>query len=242
MLLRELVDKTKVPYEILVWLNSADPKLLDTIETMKAERAPIRVIGSTPHDIGMQGFRILFEHAKYDMIAQVSEHVILMSRGIPEKAASIFKKHKDIKMLVADVVQDRYTDGARPPMDQYRPYDESAGLYDGPVDGWFAIYDRCLFPALYDVNYDRNIFLGSWARGKTISLKFRGLLCNQMKVFHAYGPAYAELFGTRLEDAQRIRYFGNHPLADIYASAVLTPENIREMRLRIDQIRQQFQG
>lgn len=242
LLLRELVEKTKVPFEILVWLNSNDPRLLDTVETMKAERAPLKVVGSTPHDIGMQGYRVLFEHAKYDMVAQISEHVILMSKGIPEKAAAIFKKHKDVKMLVADVVQDKYTDGARPPMDQYKPFDETNGLYDGPVDGWFAIYDKCLFPSLYDVNYDRSFFLGSWARGKAISMKYRGLLCNQMRVFHAYGPAYAELFGSRFDEAQRIRYFGNHQLAGIYECAVLTPDNIREMRLRIDHVRQQFQA
>lgn len=242
MLLRELVEKTKVPYEILVWMNTADQRLVDTIQTLQAELVPIKVVGSTPHDMGMQGFRVLFEHARYDMIAQVDEHIILMSQGIAEKAAAIFKKYKDVKMLVPDVIQDVYTDGARPPMDQYKPFDENNGLYDGPVDGWFAIYDRALFPALYDVTYERNFFLGSWARGKAISMKFRGLLCTQMKVFHAYGPAYAETFGSRLEEAERIRYFGNHPLADLYQSCGVTPENVREMRLRIDQVRRQLQG
>lgn len=242
MALRELIEKTKVPYEILVWMNTSDHRLIDTIQTLQAELAPIRVVGSTPNDIGMQGYRILFEQAKYDMIAQVDEHVILLQKGIAEKAAAIFKKYKDVKMVVADVIQDKYTDGGRPPMDQYKVFDEANGLYDGPVDGWFAIYDKALFPALYDVNYDRSFFLGSWARGKAISMKYRGLLCNQMKVFHAYGPAYAELFGTRAEEATRIRYFGNHPLADLYMSAVLTPENIREMRLRVDQIRQQMEA
>jgi len=242
MLLRELVEKTKVPYEILVWMNTSDQRLVDTIETMRAELIPIRVVGSTPCDMGMQGFRVLFEQAKYDMIAQVDEHVIMMSPGIPEKAAAIFKKYKDVKMLVADVVQDKYTDGGRPPLDQYKSFDESNGLYDGPVDGWFAIYDKALFPAMYDVTYERSFFLGSWARGKAISMKYRGLLCTQMKVFHAYGPAYAETFGSRVEEAGRIRYFGNHPLADLYMSCVISADNIREMRLNIDQVRQKFQA
>jgi hypothetical protein len=240
MLLRELVEKTKVPYEILVWMNTADNRVIETIETMKAEMIQIRVVGSTPNDIGMQGYRILFEQAKYEMVAQVDEHVILIQNGIAEKAAAIFKKHKDVKMIVADVIQDKYTDGARPPMDQYKAVDDANGLYDGPVDGWFAIYDKALFPGLYDVNYDRSFFLGSWARGKAISMKYRGLLCTQMKVFYAYGPAYAEMFGTRKEEAERIRYFGNHELAALYDAAVLTSENVREMKLRVDQMRRQL--
>lgn len=237
MLLRELREKTKVPFEILVWMNTADQRVKDTIETMQAEKVPIKVIGSTPLDIGMIGYRILFEHAKYDLVAQVDDHVILISQGIAERAEAIFKKHKDIKMLVADVVQDRYTDGGRPPMDQYKVVDEAAGLYDGPVDGWFAVYQRDLIPGLLDAPYERHFFLGSWARGKAISMKGRGLLCTRMKVFHAYGQSYGEMFGSRLEEAARFRKIGNQALADIYQGAVLSQEDVRGMRLRVDSVR-----
>lgn len=237
MLLRELREKTKVPYEILVWMNSKDQRLLDTIETMQAEQVPVKVIGSTPADMGMMGYRVLFEHAQYDMIAQVDEHIILMSNGIPERVDAIFKKHKDVKMVVSDVVQDKYTDGARPPMDQYKLVDEGMGLYDGPVDGWFAVYHRDLVPGLLDAPYERLFFLGSWARGKAISMKWKGLICTRMKVFHAYGQAYAEMFGSRLEEADRIRRFGNHALADIYQGAALSPDDVRGMKLRVDQVR-----
>lgn len=222
-------------------MNTSDPRLLDTIHTMIAERVPIRIIGSTPADIGMIGYRILFEHAKYEMVVQVDEHVVVISKGIAEKAAAIFKKHKNVKMLVADVVQDRYTDGARPSMDQYKVVDEANGLYDGPVDGWFAIYEKSVVPAIYEAPYERHFFLGSWARGKVISMQWKGLLCNQMKVFHAYGQAYAEFFGSRMEEADRFRKFGNASLADIYAGAVLTPDQVREMKLRIEQVRGEFE-
>ena len=45
-------------------------------------------------------------------------------------------------MLTADVWQDEYTTGARPPMDQYLTFSEEFGLYDGPIDGWFAVYRK----------------------------------------------------------------------------------------------------
>lgn len=241
MLLRELREKTAVPYEILVWMNTADQRLVDTIETMQAEQVPIKVVGSTPADIGMIGYRILFEHAKYDMVAQVDEHVILLSKGIAEKAGSIFKKHKDVKMLVADVIQDKYTDGARPPMDQYREMDGANGLYDGPVDGWFAIYDREFVPALYDAPYERYFYLGSWARGKAISMKLKGALCTEIRVFHAYGPAYGECFGSRIEEANRFMLFGKKDLADLYNGCNVNPDQVREMKLRVSQVSSEFE-
>jgi hypothetical protein len=240
LLLRDLREKTGVPYEILVWMNTDDQKLVDLIETMAAERIPLRVLGSTPSNMGMMGFRILFEHAKYDMVAQVDEHVVYVGKGLPEKAAAVFKKHKDVQMVVSDVLQDRFTDGAKPSMDQYKCIDSGLGLYDGPMDGWYAVYRKSFVPSLFEAPYAPYFYLGSWARGKAISMGGRGLLSDQMKVFNAYGQWYSEYFGNRLLEAEQFKSYGRPELADLYEKATFFPEDIRGMKLRIDEVRMEF--
>lgn len=239
MLLADLVAKTSVPYEILLWINTGDPEFLDFVEHLQAQRTPVRIVGSTPADIGMLAYRILFEHAKYEMVAQVEDDVVCVSRGIAEKASEIFKQCPSVRQLVADVVQDDFTDGARPPMEQYEPFENVVGLYDGPVDGWFSVYHRSALPALYEAPYERHFYLGSWARGKIISMGFRGLLLSNVRVFHVSGAPYAKLFGILDTEIRKYRELGRHDLAELYSSAV-SKDQLKLMARRYEEIRREL--
>lgn len=240
VLLADLVAKTSVPFELVLWLNSADPGLAEIVERLSRQKVPVRVVGSTPADIGMMAYRILFEHAKYEMVAQVEDNVVCVSRGIAEKAAEVFRQCPKVRQLVADVVQDRFTDGARPPMDRYEPYENVVGLYDGPVDGWFSVYHRSALPLLYEAPYERHFFLGSWAKGKLASEGLRGLLYSNIRVFHASGPAYARLFGVLEAEVRRLRAHGRADIADLYASGSATKEDLRGMAKRYEEIRREL--
>ena len=65
LLLADLVAKTSVPFEILAWLNVADPTLDREIEQAIAAGVPLRVIGRTPANIGMHAYRMLFREARF---------------------------------------------------------------------------------------------------------------------------------------------------------------------------------
>lgn len=215
-LIEDLHEKTSVPYEILVWINGPDDGISAFIDWKKREGVAVEIVGHSPENIGMNAYKELFLKAKYDLIVQLDDDVLLVSRKVAEIAAGIFERHPKVMQLVADVWQDEFTTGARPSIDQYREVDKADGLQDGPIDGWFSIYRRSILPLLLEAPYERYFFLGSFVREKLRISGLQGLLCRRMKVFHACGPIYARCFGYLDFEIEKFRSIGNHAAAKYY--------------------------
>ena len=112
LLVQDLIRKTTTPFEILIWLNTDDERYEKFLEEQRTQGAPIRVVGKTRENIGMQAYPLLFAESQYDLIAQIDDDVVAVSRNIAEYAAEVFCKFPSVKQLVADVWQDDYTTGA----------------------------------------------------------------------------------------------------------------------------------
>jgi hypothetical protein len=218
-LIDELVHKTSVPCEILLWLNVADDGLEAFLADHGARGAPVRVLGRTPENVGMRAYRELFRAARYPLLAQIDDDVVAVSRGIAERAAGIFEAFPDVRQVVADVWQDAFTTGARPPLADYRCVDARAGLFDGPIDGWFSIHHRSILPLLLALPYAPYCYLGAMVRRELQRRRQRGLLCTRMRVFHVVGPAYASLFGMLDAEVEKYRRLGRTEIVDWYAGA-----------------------
>jgi hypothetical protein len=208
LLLADLVEKTSAPFEILVWLNVADPALDADIETAMARGVPIRVVGRTPDNIGMRAYASLFRAARYPLITQIDDDVICISRCIAERADRLFRRFPAVRQLVADVWQDEHTTGARPPLDHYRAFDGSEGLYSGPIDGWFAVYHRSILPLLLGLPFAEYFPCGGLVCAQLAQCGEHGLLDLGMKVFHVIGPAYADAFGMLDFEIAKYRRLG----------------------------------
>lgn len=215
MLIADLIRKTSVPFEILVWDNSGDGEFAEFLDA-GAANAPIVPVGRSPENIGMRAYADLFRAARHPLIVQIDDDVVCVSRQIAERASAIFAARPDVRQIVADVWQDELTTGARPPLDHYRPVDAAAGLYDGPIDGWFSIYHRSVLPLLLDTPLTDYCCLGAAIRGRLRRQRQRGLLCTQMKVFHAIGPAYASLFGMLDFEIAKYRRLGRTEIVRWY--------------------------
>jgi hypothetical protein len=222
MLIRDLIRKTSAPYEILVWLNVDDAGLEAVIDEAASEGVPLQVVGRTPEGIGMRGYRALFAAARYSLVVQIDDDVLAISGGIAERAAAIFERFPDVRQIVADVWQDEFTKGARPPMDHYRPLHLEEGLYTGPIDGWFSIYHRSVVPTLLALPYTDYCFIGSTMRRRLKRLGLAGVLCTRMKVFHATGPEYASLFGMLEFEIEKYRRLHRDEIVEWYENARAT--------------------
>jgi hypothetical protein len=205
LLLADLVAKTSVPYEILVWLNVVDPTLDGEIDHAIAAGVPLRVIGRTPANIGMLAYRNLFREARFPLITQIDDDVVCISRGIAQRADRLFRQFPTVRQLVADVWQDEYTTGARPPLEHYSVFDAAQGLYLGPVDGWFSLYHRSILPVLLGVPMTRYFALGATIAGQLVRRGQHALLDRGMKVFHVIGPEYAAAFGMLAFEIEKYR-------------------------------------
>ena len=230
LLIADLVRKTSVPFEILVWVNVDDPLFDAFLEAQREAGAPVVIVGRTPHNVGMGVYRELFRASRYPLVTQIDDDVLCVSRGIAETAARIFAKHRDVRQIVADVWQDELTTGARPPLEGYRHVDAAEGLYDGPIDGWFSIYHRSILPLLVSLPIGGYAGIGAMVKGRLGRSRLRGLLCTRMKVFHAIGPAYASLFDMLDFEIAKYQRLGRAEIVHWYQTEARPPREEIERR------------
>ena len=237
LLIDQLIAKTTAAYEILVWINV----LNEEFEAFLADRtnagAPIRIVGRTPENIGMAAYGYLFCAGKFEMVVQIDDDVVFVSPFIAERAQEIFDKFPQVAMLTADVWQDEYTSGARPPLQHYREINREFGLYDGPIDGWFSIYRRqplvahCgrLKPGRYQA-------VGCTVKRLLQAGGMSGLLCRRLKVFHVIGPAYASHFGMLDFELAKYESIGRRDIVDWYKRERPSLPSAEELHRRVQQI------
>lgn len=234
LLIKDLIRKTSAPFEILVWLNTEDDEYERSLENLITDGAPLRILGKTPENIGMKAYRSLFQQSRYDLLVQIDDDVIAVSRKIAEQASEIFSTFPRVKQLVADVWQDDYTTGARPPIGNYRSFAPEHGLYDGPIDGWFSIFHRSVLP-LVEESQDSVYFpLGGRLKNRLRQHGSVGLLCTKFKVFHVIGPQYASYFGMLDFEIEKYRRLGKMDLVNWYETGkqALPPREELEARVK----------
>ena len=236
LLVQDLIRKTTAPYEILIWLNTDDEGYEKFLEEQRAQGAPVRIVGKTRENIGMQAYPLLFAESQYDLIAQIDDDVVAVSRNIAEYASDVFGKFPSVKQLVADVWQDDYTTGARPPMSSYRAVEAEHELYEGPIDGWFSVFHRSVLP-LAQARYGDTYFpLGALLRNRLRETGRLGLLCTKFKVFHVIGPQYVSHFGMLEFEIEKYRRLGRHEIVNWYEGARATLPPPEELSARVRNI------
>lgn len=241
-LIDELIRKTSAPYEILLWLNVADSDFDAFLRCHAAAGAPLRILGRTPENIGMAAYPRLFAAAKFDLIAQIDDDIVSITPQIAETARAAFDRHPSLGMITADVWQDEYTTGARPPLEVYRPADEEFGLFDGPIDGWFAIYRRASLQHCRQLRPTRYYYLGAAIKGRLQAAGQCGFLCTRMKVFHVIGPAYVSYFGMLDAEIEKYRALGRQDIVQWYQDARRELPSREALAQRVTQIRDCLSG
>lgn len=236
-LIDQLVEKTTAPYEILTWINILDEEFEQFLQQRQQAGAPIRIVGRTPHNIGMAAYPCLFAASKFDQIVQIDDDVVCISPLIAEKADEILRRFPEVGMLTADCWQDEFTNGARPAMHHYREVNHEFGLYDGPIDGWFAIYRRDSLLQCGELGSSRYFPMGCIIKSRLASMRQIGLLCTRIKVFHATGAAYAAYFGMLDAEIAKYSSLGLRDLANLYLAERAKLPLHAEMERRVANIR-----
>ena len=216
LLLADLVRKTTAPFEILIWLNVADADFDAVLDSSIAAGVPLRIIGRTPHNIGMMAYRMLFESARSPLITQIDDDVVCISPGIAERADRLFRQFPKVRQLVSDVWQDEFTTGARPTIENYTVFDSGEDLYSGPIDGWFSVYHRSILPLLISIPSKPYFTLGGAVSSRLAQQGLHGVLDLGIKVFHVIGPIYARAFGMLQFEIEKYQRLGRDDMVSWY--------------------------
>jgi hypothetical protein len=240
LLIDDLIAKTTAPFEILLWLNTTDADFTACVQELQRTTGVLRIIGSSIENIGMAAYAALFAASVYPMVVQIDDDVVCVSPRIAETAQHVFDTLPRVGMLTADVWQDDLTNGARPPMSHYRPFRADMGLFEGPIDGWFAVYRRSALFAIRGLPSSLYMPLGAHIRSKLRQIGMAGLLCTRMKVFHVIGPHYASYFGMLDSEIEKYRGLGRREIVDWYERDKPNLASQEELGRRVAGIRQQL--
>ena len=240
LLIEDLVSKTTAKFEILVWLNLENEAFEKFLFERVQKNYPLKIIGKTPANPGMQVYSELFRRSQYELIVQIDDDVVMVSRRIAECAMELFTRFKEVKQLVADVWQDEYTTGARPPMSAYRVFNEKHGLYEGPIDGWLSIYHRSILPLIAPIPRSQYLPIGGLTHQQLQRHGLKGLLCRRFKVFHVIGPQYASFFDMLDFEIHKYKMLGRQEIVQWYEKERVNLPERHILEKNVEKIRQEL--
>jgi len=245
-LLGEIAKKTTLPYELLVWMNMEDAGLEQYIQSLISAGYPIRLIGKTPANIGMEAFKPLIEAAQGELLIQLEDDVLFVSRRIGEIASEILGRRKDIGMLSADVWQDELSNGGHPRPEHYTCADVLDQLYEGPIDGGLSIYPRSSVPLLLQSQFRMYFGMGCGMHIRLNALGLKAYKCRRMRIFHLAGAPYHSLFPGMVEfEIAKYKRVGHRQMVQVYEREMenLPPKEMLEQRFRaIENYHDSFAG
>lgn len=232
ILIDDLIKKTTVSYEILVWLNVDDPTFEAFIKEKQGLGTPLKVVGKS-ENIGMNAFEFLFDKAQGDMVVQLDDDVIAISRRAAEIANDIFLRHPSIGVIGGHVWQDAWTTGGRPPLDRYLLHDHLLQLYRGPIDGGFTIYRKSLTHLAHGMRKAQYFALGVEMVGRASEQGYSAFLCPRILMFHVTGPIYSSHFGMLDFEVEKYRNNQRLDMVREYeeARATLPPPEVITQRI-----------
>lgn len=240
-LLSEIVRKTTANYEVVVWMNCESRTFEDYVMSLSKRGLPVRIVGRTPENIGMCAFRSMISEAKGDLLIQLDDDVIMISRRAIEEARKVFSSRPEVGLLCACTWQDEYTRGAHARPQDYVLRDPEHLLYDGVIDGGFTFYPQASRPFLMKASFSKYGGLGAETVYHLEQAGKSSHLSRRIKMFHLHGPVYHWYFNHLGAEILKYRSVGFGAMADLYEKHSEFPSRAL-MRDRLEEIRSHFES
>lgn len=207
-----ILAATEMPFELIVWDNNSTDNTQDVVKKFIAAKAPIINI-QAGRNIGTNGYAAAFLTAKHQYLVEVDDDILAVPKGWDRLMDQAFRTIPRLGYCALDVIQDRYTNGAKPQAHQYRDSNyKGIHLLEGPTGGWFAattrqIYNRVggflyLPPKpfrLEDANYLWKMKIAGYRQG----------LLKEVYAYHACGEKWNAAFGYH--KTWKEKYALDHP-------------------------------
>ena len=144
--LRALAETLPTDHEVLIHDNGSTDDTPDVIARwQKDSRLHVRAFRSSTN-IGTSGYASLALHARRTFLVAMDDDVVVLPSHWCEKVEAAFAAFPDLGYLALDVIQDEYTDGAKPLPVHYQPETrDGVTLEFGPCGGWVSVTPRALY-------------------------------------------------------------------------------------------------
>jgi glycosyltransferase involved in cell wall biosynthesis len=206
--------------EIVVMDNGSTDKTPEILRGYQ-EKSFIRVI-TRDKNYGLPAYKKLFKLAQGDYIVVVDDDVLEFPKCVDRIFTEYFQRFPDYGFLALNVVQNEYTNGAKPGPESYIADTRDGKTVErGPTGGWCACfrksnYQKLWLPLLiYPLSMKRPED-GFISRNFKRKLNLESGIIRDHSCFHACGPHYARVYGHLDREIQKYAESGLSSFVDEY--------------------------
>jgi glycosyltransferase involved in cell wall biosynthesis len=215
-----VMANTAVPFELIVMDNASDDGTSEMCQMLQARHPGLVRHIRLRRNIGTNAYALGFLQARHKYLVCMDDDVLALSSGWDEATIDAFHKFPRLGFLAMNVVQDKYTNGAKPDSSEYSESRVSDTTIEvGPTGAWFAATTRAIYNEvggfIFRPYKPYQLHDGKYVRKLSRKGYFAGILKKSV-VYHATGPYWAAAYGYRKmwEVKYRRNYKNFLPLID----------------------------
>lgn len=211
-----------IPYEFLIIDNGSDDGTQHLLQQYSVNDHHIRLWLNNKNK-SLNEYKKLFARSKGDFIIVVDDDVIEFPFQFDKTMLRYMTEFSDFGFLSLDVVQNEYTNGAKPDSSQYIDIIKNDMIIsEGPAGGWCAIFRRRDYrkiKLLFDFSGKLN--MKNVEDGRLIFmfkkiLRLKHGVIKGVECLHACGPYYSKLYGYLERDIAKYKLANFEKFVDIY--------------------------
>lgn len=186
----------------VLWDNGDDQRVTNLCKKLieENENPSIEVIYKKSENIGLNAAPKIVEEflSDCDFIMSIDEDIMYMPMGFQNVLQeSLVQSEKPIGYLACNVFQDGLTNGARPPLENYRREIVANRRYlFGPTGGWASMTRADLYKQVggYPVHSEKFFGLDGMYSAKLHKIGYYTGLAEDVVCYHATGPHWNSYF------------------------------------------------
>ena len=224
--LEALIASTGDPIEseIIVMDNGSTDRTAEVLERFR-DHTNFRAI-RRDKNYGLNAYKALLGEGTGEYIVIVDDDVLEFPPNLNEVFVDYMTAFPDYGFLALNVVQNEFTDGAKPSMDHYvEESREGRTIERGPAGGWCACIRRAQYHQIRFRIWMFNLSMRKSEDGmisnqlwRKLGLKF-GIIKDQV-CFHATGPYYAREYGQLAREIEKYSAAGLTSYVEKYSNFV----------------------
>jgi glycosyltransferase involved in cell wall biosynthesis len=194
-----VIGNTREPFELIIMDNASDDGTSEMCRMLQARHTGVVRHQRLKRNIGTNAYALGFLQARYKYLVCMDDDVLALSSGWDQASIDAFRRFPRLGFLAMNVVQDKYTNGAKPDSSRYSETEASDTTIElGPTGAWFAVTCRAIYDEvggfIFRPYKPYQLHDGKYVRKLSKKGYFAGILKKKI-VYHATGPYWAAAYG-----------------------------------------------
>jgi glycosyltransferase involved in cell wall biosynthesis len=196
---KAVIANTQLPFELIIMDNASDDGTSEMCRMLEAQHPGVVRHVRLKRNIGTNAYALGFLQAKYQYFVCMDDDVLAVSKGWDRSTIEAFDRFPQLGFLAMNVVQDKYTNGAKPEISKYSEATVSDTTIElGPTGAWFTATTRAIYNKvggfIFAPYKPYILHDGKYIRKLSKKDYFAGIL-KKAFVYHANGPYWAAAYG-----------------------------------------------